>query len=254
MEKDRTYRTISVIALIVAVVALSIGYAAFSTSLSISSSATVDVNNNLFEGQVVYTKNTYNGNYVDLVTCEDATTSNFNSSDTWLSNITLSSDKTTISNINVPFTEPGQRVILKFTVTNLSEDFNAYLESYGVDNDTFSIDTTSSYSYSGSAFENDESDIDLEDYLENFAIAIYVDDDVDVQYDYNPSNNFSLENLIDGHNVMLNKYEDDYDTLTIYVAIDYDDKAPVLDVPITLSIPDIEFNWTTAKVGADNVN
>lgn len=52
MEKDRQVKVLSIIALLVAVVGMSLGFAAFSVTLNISSSATVKPSSDNFKLQI----------------------------------------------------------------------------------------------------------------------------------------------------------------------------------------------------------
>ena len=120
MEKNKSTKIISIIALIVAVIGLSLGFAAFSRVLTIQSSATVNPSSSDFvvkfstsdseqkDGQV-----TGSGNGA---TAEAATISG-----------------TQITGLKAKFTKPGQSVTYSFYARNES-DYNAYLKSINIAN------------------------------------------------------------------------------------------------------------------------
>jgi hypothetical protein len=123
MEKNRAGQVIAIVALVVGVVGLSIGFAAFSNTLKIQSSATVKAdpttfnvdfsssNTELLTNNIVPTK--YPDNVTDFIATE--------------AKIDNSGDPT-ISNLSATFTEPGQVVTYDFYAYNIGE-LTAYLKS-----------------------------------------------------------------------------------------------------------------------------
>ena len=117
MEKNRGSKIIAIVALVVAVFGLTLGFAAFSNTLVISSSATVTPSSDTFKV-------------------------NFSSSDTALetNNITgvatvgtptvgeAKISGTTISDLTAGFTEPGQTVTYTFYARNTG-DYNAKVQT-----------------------------------------------------------------------------------------------------------------------------
>lgn len=119
MERRDKTKLIAVIALVVAIVGLSVGFAAFSNVLTIKSSAAVNPTNTF--SVVFSSSNTaLETNPVSAVTTEgvqsttDATISNGSSP--------------TISNLSATFTEPGQKATYTFYAHNNGE-YIAYLNS-----------------------------------------------------------------------------------------------------------------------------
>ena len=120
MEKNRTGQVIAVIALVVGVIGLSIGFAAFSNTLKIQSSATVSPDVNTFNvdfsssNTELLTNNITPSKSLDTLTATDAKINN--------------SGDPTISNLSATFTEPGQTVTYNFYAYNVGE-LTAYLKS-----------------------------------------------------------------------------------------------------------------------------
>ena len=120
MEKNRSAQVIAIVALVVGVVGLSIGFAAFSSVLNIQTSANVKPDSSTMN--------------VDFSSAEDkvsiakiiptATPSSLVTTNAVIDN----SGDPTISNLSAKFTEPGQTVVYKFYAYNAGE-LIAYLKS-----------------------------------------------------------------------------------------------------------------------------
>lgn len=120
MEKDRGTKMIAIIALLIAVAGVSLGFAAFSNVLTISPSANVTPNSDTFNvdfsssdtsletDPIVPAKNP------DSITATNATIDN--------------STAPTITGLDATFTEPGQSVTYTFYATNTGE-YDAFLKS-----------------------------------------------------------------------------------------------------------------------------
>lgn len=120
MEKNRNAQVIAIVALVVAVLGLSVGFASFSNVLNIQASANVKPDSD--------TMNVDFSSSIDSVTVAEITpTATPNSIVTTNATIDNSADPT-ISNLSATFTEPGQSVIYKFYAYNAGE-LNAYLKS-----------------------------------------------------------------------------------------------------------------------------
>ena len=120
MEKNRKVQMIAIVALVVGIVGLSVGFAAFSSVLNIQTSANVKPDSSTLN--------------VDFSSAEDKVevaeiipTATPNSLVTTNGIIDNSVDPT-ISNLSATFTEPGQSVVYKFYAYNAGE-LNAYLKS-----------------------------------------------------------------------------------------------------------------------------
>ena len=118
MEKNRSSKIIAVVALVIAVFGLTLGFAAFSTTLTISSSATVTPSDENFK---VYFKNTDGGNTV------------VGTATTGAKAATAALDGTTATGLSADFTAPGQTVTYTFKVVN-EGSYNAFLKSVSYGN------------------------------------------------------------------------------------------------------------------------
>ena len=117
MERDRSAKIIAIVALCVAVVGLSIGFASFSNNLKIESSAKVSPNQNDFDVNFSASNTSELDGTVSAVgtnsaTGEDATIDN--------------SASPTITGLKANFTEPGQKVTYSFYAHNAGK-YDAYL-------------------------------------------------------------------------------------------------------------------------------
>lgn len=119
MEKDRTTKIIAIVALCVAVVGLSIGFASFSNNLKITSSADVAPNESDFDVNFssLNTEET-DGSVIGIGT-NNATADNA---------IIDNSNSPTISGLKAHFTEPGQKVTYSFYSHNAGK-YIAYLNN-----------------------------------------------------------------------------------------------------------------------------
>ena len=120
MEKNRSGQVIAIIALVVGVVGVSIGFSAFSNALKIQSSATVTPD-----------KDTLNVDFSSSDQSVDASTITPTVSAEAVKATNAAIDNTndpTISNLSATFTEPGQTATYNFYAYNTGE-LTAYLKS-----------------------------------------------------------------------------------------------------------------------------
>ena len=138
MERDRSGKVIAIVALLVGVVGLTIGFAAFSNTLRIQSSA-----------EVIQSQDAYN---VDFSSASNGTASTATNGSVAPSSLSPATDGPTgstatidnsswdpvISNLKATFTAPGQSVTYTFYTKNVGK-MKAYLNSV-----TFKDTTTTS--------------------------------------------------------------------------------------------------------------
>lgn len=123
MKKERN--TIAIIALIVAVVGLSVGFAAFATTLTISATATMTPSSSDFA--VVFSTSadaSISGDTGEVVTGGVAT-----------SGTTFAKDTTTLTNLSATFTAPGQTATWKVYAHNKGQ-YEAFLNAVTLGNIT----------------------------------------------------------------------------------------------------------------------
>lgn len=116
--ENRNSKVIAIVALIVAVVGLGIGFAAFSSTLTISSSATVTPSGDTF-------KVLFSNTDASVVAGEVAGTA---SAGATADAATIATDSTKITGLKANFTAPGQTVTYKFYARNAGE-YTAYLNA-----------------------------------------------------------------------------------------------------------------------------
>lgn len=127
MEKNRKMQVIYVMALVIGVVGLSIGFAAFSNVLKIRSSAEVTPDKNSFN--VDFSSSATGVATEEIVAV--ATPASLIASNAIIDN----TSEPTISNLKVTFTEPGQKAVYSFYAFNKGK-LDAYLKSIMYNNVT----------------------------------------------------------------------------------------------------------------------
>ena len=120
MEHNRKQKFLMIIALVLSIASLSIGFAAFTVSLNISSEASVTPNSDTFSVKFSTNKDSL---VVASVT-PSSKTGNITTSDGVIDNST----NPTIKNLSATFTQPGQYVEYTFYARNEGE-YTAYLNN-----------------------------------------------------------------------------------------------------------------------------
>lgn len=121
MRKSRNTKIITLLALIVSIVGLTIGFAAFSNTLVISSSANIKPSSEGFKVQFSSSETAVDTNSV------------FGQSSTGAVAGAATIDGTEISNLSATFTGPGQSVTYTFYAHNTGE-YEAYLKTINFEN------------------------------------------------------------------------------------------------------------------------
>ena len=120
MEKSRKIKILSIIALVVAITGMTIGFAAFSSTLTISSNASVTPNSDTFGVKFSTNK--------DSLVVEPVTPSSKTNDITASDGVIDNSSNPTIKNLSATFTTPGQYVEYTFYARNEGE-YTAYLNN-----------------------------------------------------------------------------------------------------------------------------
>ena len=119
MEKRRTGQVIAIMALVVGVVGVSIGFSAFSNALKIQSSATVTPDKDTLNVDFSSSDQSVEANEITPVVTGSIQATNA---------IINNTSDPTISNLSATFTEPGQTATYSFYAYNAGE-LTAYLKS-----------------------------------------------------------------------------------------------------------------------------
>ena len=122
---ERSSRVIAVVALCVAVVGLTLGFAAFSNSLTISSSASVTPDASTFNVDFSSSNDSVVAGKVSPVTNPDTVVGTEATID--------NTNAPTISNLSATFTKPGDSVTYTFYARNAGE-YEAFLKSINFNN------------------------------------------------------------------------------------------------------------------------
>lgn len=123
-QKDKKARAIAIVAVLVGVLGLSLGFAAFSSTLTIKSSAEVVPDANVFN--VDFSKNSDSVVDDDIVPVLDPTgVTGFTATNAVIDN---DNGDAVIKNLHATFTEPGQKATYNFYTRNAGE-IKAYLKS-----------------------------------------------------------------------------------------------------------------------------
>ncbi len=127
MERDRRARVIAIAALLVGVVGLSLGFAAFSNTLTIKSSAEVNVDENIFNVDFAdSTGSTSATTVTPTLTPSSGAPAGFSGDNATIDN--SRDGAPVIQNLHATFTEPGQSVTYTFKTKNVGE-LKAFLTS-----------------------------------------------------------------------------------------------------------------------------
>ena len=141
MRKDKKLRVVAIIALTISVVVLTLGFAAFSNTLTISSSAIVSPNSSDFKiraygiefptdtsDDVVLNIDSYTSEKISVPTLIS-----YSSSENFIlegtnAGISINDNDFTISNMSATFSEPGHRVDYYFAIKNEGEYLDSCVE------------------------------------------------------------------------------------------------------------------------------
>ena len=122
MGENKGYKILAVIALVLGVVGVTLGYAAFSNTLTISSTASVTPDASTFNVDFSSSSTAVQTN--DITPTLSANVVGFTATNATIDN----TNSPTISNLKATFTEPGQSATYTFYAYNAGE-YIAYLKS-----------------------------------------------------------------------------------------------------------------------------
>lgn len=209
MKNNRRNQYFIILALIVAVLSVTIGFAAFSTTLTIKSSADVNPNSDTFSVVFSNINNGINTNPVVPLKSSNAITST--------NGVINNSGDPTLSNLSATFTEPGQKVEYSLYVYNAGM-YKAYLNS---------ITFKGNKSCTASAVDTN-----------------YVDEaceDIKLEVQLGPDEYFETTKNINGHTLAVGGSE------IVKITIEYLENGTRTDGPFTISFPDISLYYSTVS-------
>lgn len=128
MERDRSSKIIAIIAVFVAIVGLSLGFAAFTRTLVIQSSAAIEPSDTTFS-----VKLSSKSTEVDTTNTEIAVDKSATATDTKGSIVINNTGNPSISGLGATFTKPGEHVTYTFYAVNDGE-YDAFLKSIEIAN------------------------------------------------------------------------------------------------------------------------
>ena len=219
MRKYQKTRIISVIALVIAVVGMTLGFAAFSNTLVISSSATVKPD-----------ASTFNVELSPITASSDnKTVIGLNNAGEQVATATISDDKKTLTGVTANFTVPNETITYTFYAVNTGE-YKAYLSEVlfkEVVNETSSKVCTIPDDSTATASL-------VADACDDISISITVDGK---EFTGNMP-------LYDGTGIGIGSYS------TIVVKITYKENGARADGEFNISFGDITLNYTSADTTA----
>lgn len=229
-EKDynKKYKIVSIIAIFLSVVGLSLGYAAYTQTLNITMMGNV-IPPDKFSDKIYYNNN------VDISYIDDGNDLEHDSGD-----LTGNEWK----NIYVEFTEPGQSASFKANIRNDSE-FTAFLSgivtlkgletALGEETEHLSKDTI----WTAEQIAN---------YSVNFKIKLYLE----------KNGSKELLGIINNNatniNCEINSKIDKNDNANIIIEFDYDENAEPVDFPVAILVPTIKLEWSTYNSASKSCN
>ena len=207
MEHNRKQKLLIIVALIVGIASLSVGFAAFSTTLNISLSASVSPSSDTFS--VKFSKEQDSivvGDVVPLVLGRGATATN---------GIIVNNGNPILSNLSVTYTAPGQLAKYYIYVRNDS-DYVAYLNSINfVGNKTCVAESGTS------------------DELVRMAC-----DDISIKVTIGETE-YNETEFISGHPLNKSSWE------KVYIELYYDSNGTYVDGPFSITFPDVALVYST---------
>ena len=216
MEKDRGSKVIAVVALCVAVVGVTLGFAAFSNTLNIKPSASVSPTGSTFNVDFSSSDSAVETNLVtpvkdpDSITAGNATINNAGSNPE-------------ISGLTATFTEPGQDVTYTFYVHNIGE-YDAFLKSITYNN------TTDGSTFRTCTANGGTTDSLVQAACDDITVSVKVGSDAEVT---------TTKPNITGHSLAIDAHE------TVEVKIEYASGGDRADGDFSVEFGDIALLYST---------
>lgn len=237
MEKRRQIKILSIVALVLAIISMTMGFAAFSTTLKISSSATVTPNLDSFKITIYgiddeIEQQDFIDNPIDPLLYTSLTQGMYIFDGEWNdSNPALEATPAiidnsthTISNLSFTFSEPSQGGVYPFLIKNEGK-YKAYLDAQEIENYIQGIAPNScepQETTTNALVQKACSSIELYITLVNSQGEAYESGDYNIELDTN-------------------------DYLVFVVSIAYISPGDMADGPFSASFQNLELNFTTAN-------
>lgn len=209
MDRQRRIKMLSIIALVIAIVGMSLGFAAFSTTLNISSNASVTPSNDNFKIRFSTSQTS---------TIVSPVVASYKTAGVTVTDGTIINGETpTITNISANFTEPDQSVSYIVYVRNDGE-YTAYLNSvrfHGEKKCIASNGTTNSL---------------VQNTCENIYFTINI-----------RGNSFRYDTEINSYPLAPGESE------TVYINLDYFSTETLADGPFSITFPSISLEYSTSN-------
>ena len=224
MEHRRQHKLLMLLALFVSIVSLSVGFAAFSTTLNISSNASVNPNSSEFSVKFSTSSDILNVGHVR----PSINYNNLTATNGTINNTT----NPTLSNLSTTFTKVGQYIEYKLYAINTGK-YKAYLNAINFIGET-----------KCEAVGNTSETL-VSDACDSIRIAVYIN-----------SSRYENTTEITGH--VLEKSSSD----CIKVRIEYGPSGIMADGPFTVSFPEVSLIYSTIEqpgytptiMGSDDVS
>ena len=216
-NKNKKYKIISIIAVILSIIGLSLGYAAYTETLNIMINGNI-VPDDKFSDNIFYDKES------DIIF----------DSNTNLEHNNGILDGSNWKNLSVIFKHPGEECSFKAKINNDS-NFDAYLVSINTDGGIITSLGSSSILSSETHWTKEE----ISNYNTNFKVNVYI------EIDGNKTLISSIGTNIINKTCDLNGTIKSNKSAYIIIEFEYDSNAKVVDFPINLSVPDIKLTWST---------
>lgn len=227
MEKDRRIKILSIVALVLAITGMSLGFAAFTSTLTISSSATVTPNSDDFNIKIYG----FIGNPDDIWK-EDISLENL-----FIEGNTSTTTSTFCSNFDIT---AGTNAIIDnstLSISNLKTNFNSTNDEQGVY--VFKISNEGKYT----AYLEQESMSEITGICtaETGTTASYVEETC--------QNALLITTFLDNEYNVANKIEPG-NSIYLYIILQYDisEENVEADGPFSVEFPTLELNFTTAPI------
>ena len=224
-SKDRTYQVIAIVALVIGVCALTVGFAAFTTNLTINSSATVRPASTVLDVVFSRQKTAVNEGTITGVPVNNATAGTAT-----LSNLT-------VSNIHADFTQPGEKVTYTFYVYNNSP-FTAYLT-----NVNFGFASGTDFKVCSAANDGNPANpaTDFTAACADITFKLSIEDQTNVT---NLTDSANGSTIADSNGIAAGTGK------TVTVEIAYPDGSDIADGDFNVAFGDVELTYSSVPVGS----